>query len=79
MLKHLHIFLLAALGGVRVVDAVEAAAYERVRPAGRRDELLDYPAHVISLRVDRAVAAGRKSAEAELRRARRTPPPAHDD
>lgn len=59
MLEFLHAMLLAALGGVRLRDAVEAAAYERLKPAERREDALSPAAHVICMRVDRIVAAAR--------------------
>lgn len=60
MLEFLHMLLLAALGGVRLRDAIEAVAYERVKPPGPRHEALSVGAHLISIRADRAVEEGRK-------------------
>lgn len=57
MFRALHVLLLAALGGVPLRDAIEAAAYERQRPSIPRDEALTPPARVICRMVDDVVAA----------------------
>lgn len=52
MMQTLHVILLAALGGVRMRDAIEAALYERKRPSVPRDEALEPAARVICRRAD---------------------------
>lgn len=56
MLQMLHVMLLAALGGVRMRDAIEAACYERQRPSVPRDEALEPAARIICRKVDEVVA-----------------------
>lgn len=56
MMRALHTLLLAALGGVPMRDAIEAACYERQRPSVPRDEALEPAARVICRGVDRVVA-----------------------